>query len=83
MAFLQEKLVFSAVLVLCMSVLVSSHSRRYTTPSVTRLTDLFPRVSINNSFSKAFGASHIQLTGDGSMANLALDKSSGNYSPLQ
>lgn len=77
MAFLQVKLVFTSLLVLCLSILVSAHDRRYTTPNVTRLTDLFPHVSISNSFSKAFGAPNIQLIGNGAMATIALDKSSG------
>lgn len=78
MAFSQVKLVFFALFILFMSILVSCHSRQYTPPSVTRLTDLFPHVSINNSFSKGFGVSNIQLAGNGFMASLSLDKSSGN-----
>ncbi|XP_004297640.1 PREDICTED: probable xyloglucan endotransglucosylase/hydrolase protein 33 [Fragaria vesca subsp. vesca] len=79
MAFLQGKLVFLCLLVLCMSsVLASSRKRRYTSPSVPRLTDAFPHVSISNVFSKAFGGSNVQVTGNGSMATLVLDKSSGS-----
>ncbi|XP_021809690.1 probable xyloglucan endotransglucosylase/hydrolase protein 33 [Prunus avium] len=77
MAFLQEKLPCFCVLILCMAVLVSSHNRYYTIPSVPRLTDAFPRVPISNGFSKAFGGSNIQVI-NGSMATLALDKSSGS-----
>ncbi|CAB4295018.1 unnamed protein product [Prunus armeniaca] len=60
-----------------MAVLVSSHNRYYTSPSVPRLTDAFPRVPISNGFSKAYGGSNIQVI-NGSMATLALDKSSGS-----
>ncbi|KAH0991645.1 hypothetical protein GBA52_003128 [Prunus armeniaca] len=77
MAFLQEKLPCFCVLILCMAVLVSSHNRYYTSPSVPRLTDAFPRVPISNGFSKAYGGSNIQVI-NGSMATLALDKSSGS-----
>ncbi|PON59323.1 Xyloglucan endotransglucosylase/hydrolase [Parasponia andersonii] len=79
MAFLQDKLLFSVFLVLCVTVLVSSaRNKRYTPPSVTHLTDLFPHVSITDGFSNFFGASNTQLTGHGSMATLALNKSSGS-----
>ncbi|PON98932.1 Xyloglucan endotransglucosylase/hydrolase [Trema orientale] len=79
MAFLQDKLLFSVFLVFCMTVLVSSaRNRRYTPPSVTHLTDLFPHVPITDGFSNFFGASNTQLTGNGSMATLALNKSSGS-----
>ncbi|KAL5552912.1 hypothetical protein UlMin_040313 [Ulmus minor] len=78
MAILQAKLIFSVLSVFCMIILVSAHNKIYTPPSVTRLTDLFPRISIDNGFSKSFGASNIQLTGNGSMATIALDKSSGS-----
>lgn len=78
MAFLQDKLVFFVFLILCMTVFVSSaRNRRYTPPSVTHLTELFPHISITKEFSNFFGASNIQQTGNGSMATLALDKSSG------
>lgn len=59
-------------------VLVSSRSIRYTSPSVPQLTDGFPHVSITKGFSNAFGGSNIQVTGNGSTATLALDKSSGS-----
>ncbi|XP_048322840.2 probable xyloglucan endotransglucosylase/hydrolase protein 33 [Ziziphus jujuba] len=78
MAFSQVKPLFLALLILCMSILVSCHSRHFTPPIVTRLTDLFPHVSINNSFYKGFGVSNIQLTGNGFMATLSLDKASGS-----
>lgn len=77
MAFLQEKILFSGLLVFCMTLLVSSHSRPYSPPSVVHLTDYFPHVSIDQGFSKSFGGSNIQLISNGSMANLALDKTSG------
>ena len=51
MALLQQKLGFSYLLILCLATLVSSH-RPYTTPSVTRLTDSFPRVQVDSAFSK-------------------------------
>lgn len=73
----QQKLVLSALLIFSMLKIVSSHNKRYTPPSVTRLTDFFPYVSIANEFSQFFGASNIHLTANGSMATLSLDKSSG------
>jgi xyloglucan:xyloglucosyl transferase len=76
MAFLQEKILLSVLLIFCMTVLVSSHSR-YTPPTVAHLTDYFPHVTIDQGFSKFFGGSNIQLISNGSMANLALDKTSG------
>lgn len=79
MAVPQEKPVLLCLLILCLSsVLVSSRSIRYTSPSVPRLTDGFPHVSITKGFSNAFGGSNIQVTGNGSTAILALDKSSGD-----
>lgn len=76
MAFFQGKIHFWCVLILCcMSLLVSS-DRRYTSPSVPRLTDVFTRVSIDRGFSKVFGGSNIQII-NGSMATLDLDKNSG------
>lgn len=83
MALLQQKLTFSYLLVLCLVTVVSSHSRRYTTPSVTRLTDSFPRVPVDQAFSKVFGASNVKFLSNGSTATLALDKISGQYENLQ
>ena len=77
MGFLQDKILYSGLLVFCMTILVSSHSRPYSPPSVAHLTDYFPHVSIDQGFSKSFGGSNIQLISNGSMANLALDKTSG------
>lgn len=65
------------VLILSMASLVSSHNRHYTAPTVARLTDLFPHVSIGQAFNRSFGASNIQLMRDGSVAYLSLNKSSG------
>ena len=76
MALLQQKLGFSYLLILCLATLVSSH-RPYTTPSVTRLTDSFPRVQVDSAFSKTFGAKNIQFLSNGSTVTLALDKISG------
>ncbi|KAH1198149.1 putative xyloglucan endotransglucosylase/hydrolase protein 33 [Glycine max] len=77
MALLQQKLGFSYLLILCLATLVSSH-RPYTTPSVTRLTDSFPRVQVDSAFSKTFGAKNIQFLSNGSTVTLALDKISGS-----
>ncbi|OMO78197.1 Glycoside hydrolase, family 16 [Corchorus capsularis] len=62
----------------CMSSLVSSHNKHYTTPSVPRLTDLFSHVSIDKGCSYAFGGPNIKLLNNGSMATLSLDKTSGS-----
>lgn len=82
MAFLQDKLLIFVLLIFCATTSLSARprNRRYTPPSVPHLTDLFPHVSISNGFSNIFGAKNFQLTGNGSMAALALDKSSGKYS---
>ena len=77
MALCQQKLLFLALLTLCLTIGVSSHNKSYTTPSVTPLTDSFPRVPIDGAFSKSFGASNIQFLSNGSIATLALDKTSG------
>ena len=77
MAFLQERILFSGLLIFCMTAVVSSRNRYYTPPPVTQLTDYFPHLSIDQGFSNFFGGSNIQLTGNGSVANLALDKSAG------
>lgn len=42
------------------------------------MTDLFPHFPITNGFSNFFGASNFLLSGNGSTATLALDKSSGS-----
>jgi len=66
----------AVVFCLCSLSLVSSHSRKFTTPNVTRLTDQFSKIAIENGFSRRFGAHNIQV--NGSLAKLTLDKSSGN-----
>lgn len=68
----------AVVFCLCSLSLVSSHSRRFTTPSVTRITDQFSKIAIENGLSKRFGAHNILV--NGSLAKLTLDKSSGNIS---
>lgn len=68
------------VFCLCSLSLVSSHSRKYTTPNVTRLTDQFTKIAIESGFSKRFGAPNILV--NGSIAKLTLDKSSGNKTLL-
>ncbi|KAK2354872.1 putative xyloglucan endotransglucosylase/hydrolase protein 33 [Trifolium repens] len=75
---LRQKLLFSFLLILCLTTFVSSHSRPYSTPSVTHLTDSFPHVPIQSAFSNAFGASHVKFLSNGSMATLSLDKISGS-----
>lgn len=66
----------AVVFCLCSLSLVSSHSRKFTTPNVTRLTDQFTKITIENGFVRRFGAHNIQV--NGSLAKLTLDKSSGN-----
>ncbi|KAF7809283.1 putative xyloglucan endotransglucosylase/hydrolase protein 33 [Senna tora] len=79
MAYWQHHhLLLSALLILCLAIGVSSRNKRYTTPSVTPLTNSFPRVTFDRGFSKAFGASNIRILNNGSMATLALDKTSGS-----
>ncbi|XP_024024032.1 probable xyloglucan endotransglucosylase/hydrolase protein 33 [Morus notabilis] len=80
MAFSQDKLLIFVLLIFCATTSLSARprNRQYTPPSVPHLTDLFPHVSISNGFSNIFGAKNFQLTGNGSMATLALDKSSGS-----
>ncbi|KAI4328239.1 hypothetical protein L6164_020612 [Bauhinia variegata] len=78
MALIQQELLLSALLILCLTIEVSSHDRRFTVPSVTRLTDYFPRVPVDRAYSKAFGASNIRILNNGSMATVALDKNSGS-----
>ena len=78
MAFMQQKFIFSALVsILCFAIKVSSRSRVYTPPNVTPLTSSFPRVPIARGFTKTFGASNIQYLFNGSMATLALNKTSG------
>ncbi|KAK6257790.1 hypothetical protein QUC31_001249 [Theobroma cacao] len=77
MAILQH-ILFMSLSMFCMTSVVSSHSRHYTTPSVPRLTDLLSHVSVDTGFSKFFGGPNIKLINNGSMATLALDKTSGS-----
>lgn len=78
MAVLQEKILFSGLLIFCMNAIVSaSRNSYYTPPTVTHLTDYFPHVSIDRGFSNFYGGPNIQLIGNGSMANLALRNTSG------
>ncbi|CAN7134444.1 probable xyloglucan endotransglucosylase/hydrolase protein 33 [Brassica rapa] len=65
----------AVVFCLCSFSLVSSHSRKFTTPNVTRVTDQFSRIAIESGFSKRFGDHNIII--NGSLAKLTLDKSSG------
>lgn len=78
MAFFRNKLLF-CLLLFCLTPLVFSHSvsRHYTPPSVTPLTNLFTHVLIDEGFSTFFGGSNIKIINNGSMAAIALDKSSG------
>lgn len=50
-----------------------------------RLTSLFPHLSFNNDFSQIFGDSNVQIYGNGSFANISLDKKTGrlNYYILE
>ena len=66
----------AVVFCLCSFSLVCSHSRKFTTPNVTRLTDQFSRIAIESGFSKRFGDHNIII--NDSLAKLTLDKSSGN-----
>ncbi|XP_044494373.1 probable xyloglucan endotransglucosylase/hydrolase protein 33 [Mangifera indica] len=79
MAFFRNKLLF-CLLLFCLTPLVFSHSvsRHYTPPSVTPLTNLFTHVLIDEGFSTFFGGSNIKIINNGSMAAIALDKSSGS-----
>lgn len=72
---------FHLVLILSVTTLVSvsSHSRPYTIPTVTHLTDSFPHVTIQTAFSNAFGAKNVKFLSNGSMATLALDKITGKF----
>lgn len=71
-------------ILLCMSTsLVSSHSRHYTAPTVPRLTDQFSHVSVDQGLSNFFGEHNIKLINNGSMATLALDKTSGELYIIQ
>ncbi|XP_021895860.1 probable xyloglucan endotransglucosylase/hydrolase protein 33 [Carica papaya] len=74
----QNNLLLVLLSLFCMAMVVSSHDRHYTTPNVTRLTDYFSHVSVNQAFSNFFGGKNIQVISNGSMARLALDKSSGS-----
>lgn len=76
----QNNLLLVLLSLFCMAMVVSSHDRHYTTPNVTRLTDYFSHVSVNQAFSNFFGGKNIQVISNGSMARLALDKSSGHKS---
>jgi len=79
MTHLHQNLPFSFLLIFSLTTLVSSHSRPYSPPSVTHITDSFPHVPIESAFSNAFGASNVKFLSNGSMATLALDKISGLY----
>ncbi|CAK8561663.1 unnamed protein product [Lathyrus sativus] len=76
----QQNLPVSFLLILSLTTLVSvsSHSRPYTIPTVSHLTDSFPHVTIDSAFSNAFGASNVKFLSNGSMATLALDKITGS-----
>uniref|UniRef100_A0A7C9E199 Xyloglucan endotransglucosylase/hydrolase n=1 Tax=Opuntia streptacantha TaxID=393608 RepID=A0A7C9E199_OPUST len=47
-------------------------------PNATRLTGLFPHLSFTRDFSQVFGGSNVQIYGNGSFANITLDKISGS-----
>ncbi|KAK6931072.1 Glycoside hydrolase family 16 [Dillenia turbinata] len=78
MAGLQKKLILSCFVAFLMALQTSSRGTRYAAPNVASLTDLFPHLPINNSFSELFGRSNIHMVNNGSYVNLALDKSSGS-----
>lgn len=76
---LLNNLILAFLLFFCiMAPKVSSHNRAYAAPSVARLTDLFGHVSVDQGFSTFFGGSNVKRINNGSMATLALDKSSGS-----
>ncbi|KAL5759792.1 hypothetical protein ACOSQ2_018630 [Xanthoceras sorbifolium] len=75
----QGNLLLFLVFFSCMTAqLVSSHDRHYSPPTVSRLTDLFPHISVGQGFSTFFGGTNVKLLNNGSMATLSLDKSSGS-----
>lgn len=76
---LLNNLILAFLLFFCIMIpKVSSHNRAYAAPSVARLTDLFGHVSVDQGFSTFFGGSNVKRINNGSMATLALDKSSGS-----
>ncbi|KAH9627194.1 hypothetical protein KSS87_020740, partial [Heliosperma pusillum] len=57
---------------------MSFTTAQYVPPSATRMTSLFPHLNFNQDFSPVFGGSHVQIYGNGSNANITLDKKSGS-----
>ncbi|KAG4162693.1 hypothetical protein ERO13_D01G130100v2 [Gossypium hirsutum] len=78
MAIFQHIILLLCLSLFCMTSLVSSHNKHYTTPTVPRLTDLFSHVSVNQSFSNVFGGPNIKILNNGSTATFALDRTSGS-----
>ncbi|KAJ0037386.1 hypothetical protein Pint_23010 [Pistacia integerrima] len=80
MALFQNNLFIFGLFFFCITTLVSSNtaSRHYTPPAVAPLTDLFTPLSVDQGFSAFFGGPNIKIINNGSMASIALDKSSGS-----
>ncbi|KAL0421350.1 UNVERIFIED_CONTAM: putative xyloglucan endotransglucosylase/hydrolase protein 33 [Sesamum latifolium] len=76
--FHPKHLLTSSLLVLGMIIEVYSRGPVYTPPGVERLTDRFSRVSVDQSYNVFFGGSNVHVTGNGTSADLSLDKSSGS-----
>lgn len=82
MSFLQEQLLLAGILIFsCIEVVISSNNGNYMPPNLTHLTDFFPHRPFNQVFSEFFGGGNIRIAGDGSQAELLLNKSTGK-SPL-
>ena len=82
MAFVEQKPLLFSVIIFCFIAAASSRGPIYTPPNVPRLTDSFGHVPIDQGYSEFFGHPNIQLTNNGSNANLILDKVSGKCSKL-
>ncbi|KAL5987556.1 hypothetical protein ACLOJK_035304 [Asimina triloba] len=74
-----DKLLFAFCFISCSTAAVCATHGHFTPPKLPRLTDLFPRLTFNSSFSEVFGGpTNIHTSGNGSQVDLILDKSSGS-----
>ncbi|KAH6826758.1 xyloglucan:xyloglucosyl transferase 33 [Perilla frutescens var. hirtella] len=68
----------STTFIFCYVIHVHSRGPVYTPPDVERLTGSFTRLSVDQSYTVFFGGANVHVTGNGTTAQLSLDKSSGS-----
>ncbi|KAJ8630425.1 hypothetical protein MRB53_023748 [Persea americana] len=73
-----KKLLFASCFISCLGVSIGSPHGHYTPPKLNPLTNLFPHLTFNSSYTEFFGGPNIRRSNDGSHVDLSLNKYSGS-----